>query len=69
MEVLENYAHISYIVRQLGGGRGLSEAQVAEMADVRAGFGLSPVRMPRGLSVTKNVGHVVPRTSSAKEER
>lgn len=61
MEVLENYAHISLLVKQLGGGRGLSEEQVAGMAELRKAFGLSPVRMPRGAPVESNTKDVLPK--------
>ena len=61
MEVLENYARISYVVRQLGGGRQLSSDQVAGLAQIRDSMGLSPVMMPVGVSEAVNEEDVLPR--------
>lgn len=60
MEVLENYAHISYVVRQLGGGRQLSSEQVEGLARIRERMGLSPVMMPQGSSEVVNGEDVMP---------
>lgn len=61
MEVLENYAHISYVVRQLGGGRQLSGDQVAGLARIRERMGLSPVMMPQGGDEVVNGSDALPR--------
>ena len=60
MEVLENYAHISCVVRQLGGGRQLSSEQVEGLARIRERMGLSPVMMPQGSSEVVNGEDVMP---------
>lgn len=69
MEVLENYAHISFIVRQLGGGRLLSREQVAGMAEIRAAFGLPPVVMPCGAEETTNTSDVLPTRPDRGKEK
>lgn len=60
MEVLENYAHITHVVRQLGGGRPLSSEQVAGLAGIREGMGLAPVKMPAGADRASNGCDVPP---------
>lgn len=60
MEVLENYARISYVVRQLGGGRQLSAEQVEGLARLRGRMGLAPVMMPAGGSEVANGTDVMP---------
>ena len=69
MEVLENYARVSYIVRQLGGGRSLSAGQVEGLAEIRAKMGLSPVVMPRGASSVVNADDVLPRGDALADAR
>lgn len=54
MEVLENYARISFVVRQLGGGRGLDSEQVSGPKEVRSNMGLAPIVMPAGRSVIES---------------
>jgi len=60
MEVLENYAHISFNVRSLGQSRGLCEEQVKGLIDIRKSMGLDPVVMPRGESSVSNIEDVLP---------
>lgn len=62
MEVLENYAHISYVVRQLGGGRQLSNDQVAGLARIRERMGLSQVMMPQGGDEVVNGSDALPQS-------
>lgn len=68
MEVLENYAHISFVVRQLGGGRQLSSDQVAGLARIRERMGLSPVMMPEGVSAAVNESDALPRARMIPQE-
>ena len=60
MEVLENYAHISFVVSCLGGGRVLSAEQVEELENLRRQMGLRPVVMPRGVDRETNTNDVFP---------
>lgn len=60
MEVLENYAHISFVVRQLGGGRGLDAEQVAGLESIRRGMGLAPIAMPVARPSCENGKGLVP---------
>jgi len=60
MEVLENYAHISFNIRVLGQSRGLCEEQVKGLIDIRKSMGLDPVVMPRGESSVSNIEDVLP---------
>lgn len=62
MEVLENYAHISFVVRALGGGRGLNNEQVSGLKDIRENMGLAPLTMPIGRHLTENGEDIIPRT-------
>ena len=61
MEVAENYAHISYVVRQLGSMRELSGTQVQGLAEIRFDMGLAPVAMPKGGADIVNGVDVLPR--------
>ncbi len=60
MEVLENYAHINFIVNQLGGGRGLDAEQVAGLEGIRKDMGLAPIAMPKGRPERENGEDLVP---------
>lgn len=62
MEVLENYARISLVVRQLGTCRPLSQAQVEGLAGIRCAMGLAELAMPSGSSEPVNDSDVLPRS-------
>jgi L-fuculose-phosphate aldolase len=69
MEVLENYAHISFVVSQLGGGRGLDKEQVAGLEEIREKSGLAPLTMPLGRSEVENGKDLIPDASRALRKR
>ena len=60
MEVLENYAHISFVVGLLGGGRGLDVEQVAGLAGIRKEMGLAAIAMPKGRPEKENGEDLIP---------
>ena len=60
MEVLENYAHISFVVGLLGGGRGLDVEQVAGLAGIRKEMGLAAIAMPKGRPEKENGKDLIP---------
>lgn len=60
MEVLENYAHISFVVGLLGGGRGLDAEQVAGLAGIRKEMGLAAISMPVGRQEKENGEDLIP---------
>lgn len=60
MEVLENYAHISFVVGLLGGGRGLDAEQVAGLAGIRKEMGLAAIAMPKGRQEKENGEDLIP---------
>lgn len=60
MEVLENYAHISFVVSQLGGGRGLDTEQVAGLEGIRKDMGLAAIAMPKGRPDRENGEDLIP---------
>jgi L-fuculose-phosphate aldolase len=60
MEVLENYAHISFVVSQLGGGRGLDAEQVAGLEGIRKDMGLAAIAMPKGRPDRENGEDLIP---------
>lgn len=60
MEVLENYAHISFVVGLLGGGRGLDVEQVAGLAGIRKEMGLAAIAMPKGRQEKENGEDLIP---------
>ena len=62
MEVLENYAHISFVVRELGGSRGFNNEQVSGLEDIQENMGLAPLTMPIGRQPIENGEDIMPRT-------
>ena len=60
MEVLENYAHIRFVVGLLGGGRGLDVEQVAGLAGIRKEMGLAAIAMPKGRPEKENGKDLIP---------
>jgi hypothetical protein len=68
MEVTENYAHVSFVVRSLGGGRALSSEQVKGLSDLRKDMGLADVLMPAGADTITNDTDVLPKTTAFQGE-
>lgn len=60
MEVVEQYAHISFIVHELGTARELSHEQVEGLAHIRERSSLKPVVMPRGRKYKMNNSDILP---------
>lgn len=59
MEVVENYAQISFVVRQLGSMRRLSKGQVRGLARIRRNMNMSPVVLPTGVEFATNTVDVL----------
>lgn len=61
MEVLENYAHISFNVRSLAQARPLSADQIEGLAGIRRNMGWADVVMPWGMQEVVNGSDVLPK--------
>lgn len=60
MEVVENYAKVTLVVKQIGSERGLSQDQVDGLMGIRQNMGLSPIVMPKGNTEVINGTDVIP---------
>ena len=60
MEVVENYAKVTLVVKQIGSERGLSQDQVDGLTGIRQNMGLSPIVMPKGNAEVINGTDVIP---------
>lgn len=60
MEVVENYARISFVVSQIGQTRPLNAEQIDGLAGIRQAMGLAPIVMPKGNKEAVNSTDVIP---------